>query len=85
VNSTSCSSRAATVRSGPFDVASYAGGGADGVEEPLLYAVEEAAAVLRIGRTLAYRMARRHELSGGREGLPVIRLGNCLRVLAGRC
>lgn len=47
---------------------------------PLLYTVEEAAAVLRIGRTLAYRLARRHETSGGREGLPVVRLGGCLRV-----
>lgn len=49
-------------------------------ELPLLFTVEEAAAVLRIGRTLAYSLARRYEESGGVEGLPVIRLGNCLRV-----
>ncbi len=48
--------------------------------EPLLYTVEEAAELLRIGRTLAYKLARKYEASGGREGLPVIRLGNCLRV-----
>ena len=47
---------------------------------PLLYTVEEAAGVLRIGRTLAYALARRYETSGGRDGLPVVRLGNCLRV-----
>ena len=48
--------------------------------DPLLYTVEEAAGVLRIGRTLAYALARRYETSGGRDGLPVVRLGNCLRV-----
>lgn len=49
-------------------------------DEPLLYTVEEAAELLRIGRTLAYKLARLYEATGGREGLPVIRLGNCLRV-----
>ena len=47
---------------------------------PLLYTVEEAAAVLRIGRTLAYALARRYEASGGTAGLPVVRVGNKLRV-----
>src|SRR5207302_11495007 len=42
--------------------------------------VEEAAAELRIGRRLAYELAARFEQSGGAEGLPVIRLGRCLRV-----
>jgi hypothetical protein len=47
---------------------------------PLLHTVEEAAGVLRIGRTLAYALARRYETSDGRDGLPVVRVGNCLRV-----
>jgi hypothetical protein len=42
--------------------------------------VEEAAQVLRIGRTKAYAMARQWRASGGRSGLPVIDLGNVLRV-----
>ena len=49
-------------------------------ELPLLLTVEEAAVVLRIGRTLAYSLAHRYEETGGVTGLPVIRLGNCLRV-----
>ena len=36
--------------------------------------------MLRIGRTLAYALARRYQKTRGLEGLPVIRLGNCLRV-----
>lgn len=47
---------------------------------PLLLTVEEAAELLRIGRSLAYDLARRYEHSGGREGLPVIRVGARLRV-----
>ena len=47
---------------------------------PLMMTVEEAAEVLRIGRSLAYALARRYEQSDGREGLPVIRLGSCPRV-----
>ena len=49
-------------------------------EEPWVYTVEEAGERLRIGRTKAYDMAGQYEKTGGREGLPVIRLGNCLRV-----
>ncbi len=49
-------------------------------EPPLLLTVEEAAEMLRIGRTLAYTLARRYEDTDGLEGMPVIRLGNCLRV-----
>jgi hypothetical protein len=47
---------------------------------PLLLTVEEAAGLLRIGRSLAYELARQYEASDGREGLPVMRLGSCLRV-----
>ena len=42
--------------------------------------IEEAARVLRVGRSLAYQLAREYEASGGVSGLPVIRLGGCLRV-----
>lgn len=42
--------------------------------------VEEAAALLRVSRTIAYEMAHRYEASNGAEGLPVVRLGRMLRV-----
>ncbi len=42
--------------------------------------VLEAAALLRISRTSAYEQARRYLFTGGREGLPVVRVGRCLRV-----
>ena len=47
---------------------------------PEVLTVEEAAAILRIGRGAAYALARRWRASGGREGLPVIELGRTLRV-----
>lgn len=46
---------------------------------PAFLTVEEAAAVLRIGRTAAYLLARRWEETGGAEGLPVVRFGRLLR------
>ena len=55
---------------------SFAQPGAD----PLLYTVEEAAALLRISRTLAYEMACQYVASCGQAGLPVIRLRKRLRV-----
>ena len=46
-----------------------------------LLTVDEAARVLRIGRSLAYQLAHDYEYSGGTIGLAVIRLGAaCLRV-----
>jgi hypothetical protein len=42
--------------------------------------VEEAAAVLRIGRTSAYDLARQFLATNGAAGLPVVRLGRLLRV-----
>jgi hypothetical protein len=47
---------------------------------PLLLTVEEASELLRIGRTKAYAMAREWRETEGRSGLPVIDLGNVLRV-----
>ena len=47
---------------------------------PDFLTVEEAAAVLRIGRTAAYELARRYRTTGGAKGLPVIVLGRLLRV-----
>lgn len=49
-------------------------------ELPEFLTVEEAAAVLRIGRTSAYLLAQQWRHSGGRAGLPVQRLGRLLRV-----
>lgn len=48
--------------------------------QPVLLTVDEAAGVLRISRSLAYDLARRYEMTDGRAGLPVLRLGSCLRV-----
>jgi hypothetical protein len=42
--------------------------------------VEEAARVLRIGRTAAYALARRWRDTNGQEGLPVVLFGRVLRV-----
>jgi excisionase family DNA binding protein len=49
-------------------------------ELPEVLTVEEAAAVLRIGRGAAYELAREWRDSGGRSGLPVVTLGRSLRV-----
>jgi len=42
--------------------------------------VEEAARVLRIGRTKAYALTQEWRASGGKTGLPVVDLGSVLRV-----
>ena len=47
---------------------------------PEVLTVEEAARLLRVGRTLGYQLARRYVTSGGREGLPVVAVGRNLRV-----
>lgn len=50
--------------------------------EPLpdFLTVEEAAQILRIGRTAAYGLARQWRATDGREGLPVVSFGRLLRV-----
>jgi hypothetical protein len=47
---------------------------------PDFFTVEEAARILRIGRTAAYELTRRWRATGGREGLPVVLFGRLLRV-----
>jgi len=48
--------------------------------EPDFLTVEEAAAVLRISRTVAYRLCRLWPETGGAEGIPCERVGHLLRV-----
>lgn len=52
----------------------------ESTDPPAFLTVEEAAAVLRIGRTAAYLLAGRWEDTSGAEGLPVVRFGRLLRV-----
>ncbi len=47
---------------------------------PDLLTVEEAARVLRIGRSKAYEQARRYLATDGADGLPVVRIVHQLRV-----
>ena len=49
-------------------------------EPPDLLTVEEAAAVLRIGRTAAYRLVREYLSSNGASGIPAVRYGKQFRV-----
>jgi hypothetical protein len=49
-------------------------------EPPDFFTIEEAARVLRIGRTAAYELARTWRQTEGREGLPVVAFGRLLRV-----
>ena len=50
---------------------------------PDFLTVEEAAAVLRIGRTSAYRQARRYLATNGAEGLCADRFGKQIRIPRG--
>ena len=47
---------------------------------PDFLTLEEAAAVLRVGRSTAYREANAFEASGGKTGIPVVRYGKQFRV-----
>ncbi len=53
---------------------------ADLEDLPAVLTIEEAAAVLRIGRSAAYELARQWRASNGATGLPVLELGRSLRV-----
>jgi hypothetical protein len=60
-----------------MDSSTALGPGLDGLPE--LLTVDEAARILRIGRSLAYQLANQF-LNGETSALPVIRVGRCLRV-----
>jgi hypothetical protein len=47
---------------------------------PLMLTVAEAAGVLRISRTTAYKLSDEWRASGGRSGLPTVRFGSRLLV-----
>lgn len=47
---------------------------------PDLLTIEEAARVIRVGRTKAYAMAQEWRATGGQSGLPVVDFGHVLRV-----
>lgn len=50
------------------------------MDVPAFLTIPEAAAVLRIGRTVAYELAARYLETDGADGLPVVRIGKQLRV-----
>ena len=47
---------------------------------PLMLTISEAAAVLRVSRTTAYKLAEEWRTTQGRSGLPVVALGRRLVV-----
>jgi excisionase family DNA binding protein len=49
-------------------------------ELPDMLRVEEAANVLRIGRSAAYSAVSQYQVTGGRAGIPCIRIGRSVRV-----
>jgi hypothetical protein len=49
-------------------------------DRPAFLRIREAAAILRISRSAAYEQANIWLATGGRSGLPVVKLGRSLRV-----
>ena len=47
---------------------------------PIMLTVDQAARVLRVGRSKAYELAALYTSSGGTQGLAVLRLGDLLRI-----
>ena len=47
---------------------------------PLMLSIEQTCEVLSIGRSLAYAQVRRYLATGGREGIPAVRIGSALRI-----
>jgi len=50
------------------------------VDAPDFLTLEEAAAILRIGRNQVYELARVWRATGGERGVPVVEFGRLLRV-----
>ena len=51
-----------------------------GPDGHVLLRIDEAAQFLRIGRSLAYKLAHEYLVTDGMSGLPVLRFGACPRV-----
>lgn len=47
---------------------------------PPFLRMDQAQALTQLGRSQLYEMARRWRETGGREGIPNVRFGRCLRV-----
>jgi hypothetical protein len=47
---------------------------------PLMLSIDQTCEVLSIGRSLAYAQVRRYLATGGREGIPAVRIGGALRI-----
>lgn len=47
---------------------------------PPFLRIEQAQELTQLGRSQIYELCRRWRESGGREGIPVVRFGRCLRV-----
>jgi hypothetical protein len=49
-------------------------------ELPPFLKIEQAQELTQLGRSQIYELTRRGLATGGREGIPVVRFGRCLRV-----
>jgi hypothetical protein len=54
--------------------------GASSPAAPRFLRVEDAAAILQIGRSAAYEQARRWIATEGRTGLPAVKIGRAIRI-----
>ena len=49
-------------------------------ELPLFLRIEQAQELTQLGRSQIYEMTRRWRETGGKEGIPVVQFGRCLRI-----
>ena len=49
-------------------------------ELPPFLKIEQAQELTQLGRSQIYELTRRWRETGGKEGIPVVRFGRCLRV-----